>query len=82
MTPLRKRMIMKNGEEQEQEDTPNSSSEDVSMVSLDPEEEEGNGAALVVLEGEAAGTGDTSDETKRANRILETVSLWICHQIR
>jgi hypothetical protein len=31
--------IMKNGEEQEL-DTPNSSSEDVSMVSLDAEEEE------------------------------------------
>ncbi len=75
-------MIMKNGEDKEQED---SSSEDVSMVSLDAEVEEGEGgsvAALVLLGGEGAGTGDTSEETKRANRILETVSLWICNQIR
>ncbi len=78
-------MIMKNGEDQEQEDTPNSSSEDLSMVSLDAKEEEGEGgsvAAMVLLGGEGAGTGDNSEETKRANRILETVSLWICNQIR
>jgi hypothetical protein len=37
-------------------------------------------AALVLLE--VTGGDTTSEETKRANRILETVSLWICHQIR
>lgn len=69
-----------------QQDTPNTSSEDVSMVSLEPED----GAAVpleqeneitVVLDPED-GPGGVSEETKRANRILETVSLWICHQIR
>ena len=59
------------GDDDEDEKTAsaNTSSEDVSM------------ASAMETEGGGSSSGG-SDETKRANRTLETVSLWICHQIR